>query len=349
MSENLQKHLRGIFKILQNRFDYVNNSIQHSLTKGEENENEIRQLLIDFLPPKYGIGSGIIMDIEGNTSKQIDIIIYDRDTPNYTLSSDSKIYLLDQVLAFIEIKTTFSTGEKGSLSSALENIKSVSILKPCQKPWAQWHNSVENEVQSCSLTQFKPSNPIGIIFFYGIPERKTPIELDIFFEGLKIKIEEYDKEHQPHLLFSLGHCSQFYHPELTKTEEVLYHSYLLHLDDIVDKPMALSRMDDSILGIANFGVYSFNSTENVSTKEILNLKNSKKILAIEGQDLFFDPILYRTCKIKGEYYFLDQYRGFYNFIVAIDRLLRVKHSNKNHWTSDYFPDGFFGMSRYESE
>jgi len=154
MNENLQKHLRGIFKILQNRFDYVNNSIQHNLTQGEENEKEIRQLLVDFLPPKYGIGSGVIMDTEGNTSKQIDIIIYDKESPNYTLSSDSKLFLLDQVLAFIEIKTTYNLS---SLKSSLENIKSVSVLKPYKSPWAQWHNNVEEKIQACALTQFHPS------------------------------------------------------------------------------------------------------------------------------------------------------------------------------------------------
>ncbi len=344
MAEKLQQHLQGIFKILKNRFDYVNNSIGHSLTKGEENENEIRQLLVDFLPPKYGIGSGIIMDTEGNTSKQIDIIIYDKESPNYTLSSDSKLFLLDQVLAFIEIKTTYTTGEKGSLMSSLENIKSVAELKPCQLPWAQWHNSTEEEIQSCTLSQFHPSNPIGIIFFYGIPERKSPIELDEFFQTMKTSIDKFEKKHQPHLIFSLGHSSFFAHHHMKKDGESTYNSCFVYLDDAIG-PMNLSGMDDTILGIANFGTYSFNRDEQVKTKDIDNLSNATKILALQGNNLFFDPILYKTCKLKNDYYFLDPYRGFYNFIVAIDKLLRVKNSNKNHWVSDYFPKGFFNLDK----
>jgi hypothetical protein len=73
-----------------------------------ECQSRIRRLLVEFLPPQYGIGSGIIVDTEGNESKQVDVIIFDKSIPNYTLSRESKIFLADQVLATIEIKTTFT-------------------------------------------------------------------------------------------------------------------------------------------------------------------------------------------------------------------------------------------------
>jgi hypothetical protein len=97
MKTNLQKHLYGIYTVLKARIELINASIGHSLTQGEETEKEIVSLLLDFLPVNYGIGSGIIIDTEGNATKQIDIITYDRNRADYTLSQSSKIFLADHV------------------------------------------------------------------------------------------------------------------------------------------------------------------------------------------------------------------------------------------------------------
>lgn len=348
MKTDLHKHLLGIFKTLKNRFDYINNSIGHSLTKGEENEAEIRKLLIDFLPSNYGIGSGIIIDTQGKESKQIDIIVYDRTIPNYTLSSDSRIFLIDQVLATIEIKTTLTTGKDGSLIQSLGNVKSVKELKPSQLTWVEDGLKLEDDnKQSWGITKHNPSPPICAVFFYTIQERKKALDLDVFFKTLESEIKKIDKQHQPDLLFSLEHSAFFKHEDIAKTKDGKFHICLLNLNDNPNSQVTITGVTEDYKAIINFGDCIFADDSYINAKFINNSDESLKVIALEGDNLVLDPLVYKTGKIKDTIYYVDSYRGFMNFIFAFEFYLRVKKSNKNAFVVDYFPSGFFMLTDYK--
>ncbi|WPD23261.1 MAG: DUF6602 domain-containing protein [Candidatus Electrothrix scaldis] len=250
MKSDLNRHLRGIFKILKLRFDYINQSLGHSATKGAENEEEIRRLLADFLPSHYGIGTGIIIDIEGNESKQIDIIIYDKTTPNYTLSRESKIFLVDQVLVAIEIKTKFTTK---SLQEALENTKSVKRLIPSEKTWIEWQSRIDDEKhQSLCQVINKPSPPLSVIFFYTSETRATCINLNNVFDTLKREIDKYKRIEQPDLLFSLDHSVFFMHEDLAKSTDGKYYRCSIKLDDATDKDLTLTGISTDTVAVFDF-------------------------------------------------------------------------------------------------
>ena len=129
MNTNIHKHLLGMYSVFSSRINLINASIGHNATQGQETEKDVTNLLADFLPSNFGLGSGVIIDTLGNTTKQIDIIIYDKNKSDYTLSKDSKLFLADHVIAAIEIKTTYTTGRSSSLAGALSNIESVKKLK----------------------------------------------------------------------------------------------------------------------------------------------------------------------------------------------------------------------------
>lgn len=350
MKSNFEKHLLGIFKILKNKFDYINQSIGHNLTTGEENETEIRKLLIDFLPSNYGISSGLIIDTKGNQSKQVDIIIYDKNTPNYTLSSDSKLFLVDQVIATIEIKTTFTTGESGSLNQSLENVKSIKNLKPSAQKWIEDVLKIQADGHTAWAveTYDKPRPPICIIFFYKLPERKTAIDIENYYNSLKDGLSKYKFEEQPNIIFSLDHAGFFIHKDVAQSKEGKFYISLLSVGGNYNRQVSIDEIDHNYKAIVNYGDSTFAENSFIDAKFITNQDGSIKIVAIESENLVLEPLVYRTGKIKDKVYFIDPYRGFMNFIYTIEFYLRYKRTNKNTYITDYFPVGYFNISNYNN-
>lgn len=77
MNSTLQ-YYRGIVQQLRAEVDSINSLFKHQGIKGDGNETALRDLLIKFIPKRYGVGTGIVIDRHGNQSRQCDIIIYDK-------------------------------------------------------------------------------------------------------------------------------------------------------------------------------------------------------------------------------------------------------------------------------
>ncbi len=93
---------------------------------GAVNEQYFIDVLRRYLPRRYGVDQGIVIDSNGKTSDQIDIIIYD---PQYTprlLDQQSHRYVLSEaVYAVIEVKPAIN---KFYLNYAANKAQSVRCL-----------------------------------------------------------------------------------------------------------------------------------------------------------------------------------------------------------------------------
>lgn len=111
--------------------------IQHHLTKGEERESVVvKEYLKRYLPSKYGVTTGEIIDSDGNISKQQDIIIFDylNTMPLFSLDNDSETQSripIENVYAVIEVKSSLTNSE---IDDAIEKYKSVVRLKQYPMP-----------------------------------------------------------------------------------------------------------------------------------------------------------------------------------------------------------------------
>ena len=103
----LKTYYDGVTQRFQIEIDFLNKLIGHRGEVGRANENSLINLLTKFLPRKYSFGSGVIIDKEGNRSKQIDIIIYDSHFhPELFSQAATSLYPVDVVYMAIEVKTT---------------------------------------------------------------------------------------------------------------------------------------------------------------------------------------------------------------------------------------------------
>ena len=75
-------------------------------------EEMFRSYLAEVLPEKIGVSNGFVMDSDGNESKQMDIILYDKmNTSRIFTSSAANAFPVESTYACGEIKTHFNTKE----------------------------------------------------------------------------------------------------------------------------------------------------------------------------------------------------------------------------------------------
>lgn len=107
-------------------FEKKTNQLEHLGDRGVARENVLKDFLEQYLPKKYAISKGEIVDSEGNRSKQCDLIIYDHlSCPILYVSKDSQIFPAESVYAVIQVKSVLNTHE---VESSINNIKSVKML-----------------------------------------------------------------------------------------------------------------------------------------------------------------------------------------------------------------------------
>lgn len=121
---------------LQDAFSYIEKSLQtklesacfpdHPTAKGDISENAWKEVLKRYLPSRYSIESGFVIDANGKISQQIDCIIYDKVfTPTFWGEGGHFYIPAEAVHAVFEIKQNVT---KNYLHQASEKIKSVRVL-----------------------------------------------------------------------------------------------------------------------------------------------------------------------------------------------------------------------------
>jgi len=108
--------------------------LPHEGEKGGIRERRVADFLKSILPQCFGIGSGHIIDTRGNTSGQIDIIIYNAlDGICLPIDEYYSLFPCESVHAAIEVKSTLSasSGKKpsGSIYDCVQAAAKVKALR----------------------------------------------------------------------------------------------------------------------------------------------------------------------------------------------------------------------------
>jgi len=124
----LRESLKAEQRVLCCQLELSANSITHNGVMGDVNEDHFITTLRRYLPRRYGVDQGIVIDSNGKTSDQIDIIIHD---PQYTpplLDQQSHRYILaEAVYAVIEAKAIIN--RDSLVNHAAKHAASVRRLK----------------------------------------------------------------------------------------------------------------------------------------------------------------------------------------------------------------------------
>ena len=110
-------------KLLQVKLELSTQSVTHPGTLGDVNESYFIDVLRKYLPRRYAVDNGIVIDSTGVTSDQIDVIIYDNQyTPTLLDQENHRFVPAEAVYAVFEVKSTIN---KTYLEYAGSKAKSV--------------------------------------------------------------------------------------------------------------------------------------------------------------------------------------------------------------------------------
>ncbi|MEL6439075.1 MAG: DUF6602 domain-containing protein [Cyanobacteria bacterium J06621_8] len=128
--------LKQLFNGLQNQMlSQLNTNrefITHPGSKGDSLENAWIEWLQKYLPNRYSVDKAILIDHKGNTSHQIDIVIYDNWFTPFIFSQNGFHYIpAEGVYAVFEVKPDIKGSADGKtyIEYAAEKIESVRVLK----------------------------------------------------------------------------------------------------------------------------------------------------------------------------------------------------------------------------
>ena len=135
---DLKQMFSGLQKQMSAQLNTNREFINHPGSKGDALENAWIEWLRKYLPNRYCVDKAIVIDHEGNTSQQIDIVIYDNWFTPFIFNQNGFCYIpAEGVYAVFEVKPNINgkikvkKGEKAKnhIEYAGEKIESVRVLK----------------------------------------------------------------------------------------------------------------------------------------------------------------------------------------------------------------------------
>jgi hypothetical protein len=193
--------------------DRVRNLVNHWGEDGRHHEAVIKTMIQRFLPERFKIGSGFIIrqtrERGGHeTSKQIDLIIYDNSYPILFRDNDFVILTADSVLGIIEVKANATNqGLEGVIDKAIENGEFIFNSRIYnRKPLFNGIFSFEsrvNDVDSIANQIKKPFNKQGQNkHLYGV--NHISLNQNWFY---KFWGQEFRNGNMPHYLYEISELS----------------------------------------------------------------------------------------------------------------------------------------------
>lgn len=131
-TNNLGVHVfKRKFDLIQKRMDLHLEEIRESLThkgdRGSSAEGLVREFMSSYLPVYNRVGEGEIIDIKGNQSTQLDVIITNEYHPTLNDLNGPETYIIEGVACVGEVKTQLNSQDVTTLIQSCITYKS---LKP---------------------------------------------------------------------------------------------------------------------------------------------------------------------------------------------------------------------------
>ena len=128
----LLEHLKRNLEIL-NKTSELAGLATHSVNIGVGREAIISSFLKQNLPSFIDYHTGELFDSDEKRSGQLDIILHPITSPKLHLNGIINIFPVETVLACIEVKSSLTGGDTGTLLAALETCKMVKELSKVHK------------------------------------------------------------------------------------------------------------------------------------------------------------------------------------------------------------------------
>ncbi|MEY8554627.1 DUF6602 domain-containing protein [Bacteroides uniformis] len=172
---------------------------------GSAREKEVRNKLELIFPQSIGISTGCVIDSNGNTSKQTDIIIYEKDIcPVFSINDtpETTYYPCESVIAVGEIKSSLDTKDLEDSFRKIESVKKNNRFSVNNMCWRKYcsRQTIEGADSEIYNQQGKPLDQI-----YGfILCEKIGLKIDTFTQKCIDEIKSRPAHLLPNIIVSLN-------------------------------------------------------------------------------------------------------------------------------------------------
>lgn len=174
-NQYFRQSLRDFFRKKTNEIRNVASQVitKHSVLRGTHLEMIMQKILIDFIPKRYAVGTGLIYDSMGNHSEQTDLIIWDEQNYPRIEHYGHKLFFAESVKAGLEIKTKYS---RKTLQDTIQKSSAINSLFPIidnlsieERLFSMEHqlNCIESEIENNGTLIVRPRIATGAIFLVG--------------------------------------------------------------------------------------------------------------------------------------------------------------------------------------
>lgn len=129
---DLQQMFLGLQATMVSQLKTFRKSVKHPGDKGDGSESIWIKFFCKYLPKRYSVAKATVIDHLGNTSQQIDVVIYDSQYTPFIFNEEGTVYIpAESVYAVFEAKQEIT---KGLAKYAGEKIASVRKLQKTSAP-----------------------------------------------------------------------------------------------------------------------------------------------------------------------------------------------------------------------
>ncbi|MFV2045394.1 MAG: DUF6602 domain-containing protein [Anaerolineales bacterium] len=116
----------GIGQKMLNEFDHISSQLPQAAAVGADREDALSKFLAEFLPTKFAVSRGFVMDHEGTVSSECDIVVYDpASCPLLYVEERNRVFPCEAVAATIEVKSRLSSANLEDAMGKIRRIKSM--------------------------------------------------------------------------------------------------------------------------------------------------------------------------------------------------------------------------------
>jgi hypothetical protein len=182
-SDDLRLAMERLSRGLRDSLE-TSGAIGHALTRGEVRESEVIEALRPYLPMRYDLAKGEVIDAAGQRSRQQDIIISDALTGTPFLASGGMgVFPVEIVFAVLQIKSEI---KPSTVAEAVENVVSAKRLASSE-PRTQGVVTSGTNIQIGGATDAKP---FGAIFAFSATNDLREIAQSFFTACLEIELPQ---------------------------------------------------------------------------------------------------------------------------------------------------------------
>jgi len=184
----------SVSKKMKIEFEEQAKILGHPGEVGTGRENVVKEILTKYIPKRYAVDSGFVIDALGNKSEQIDIVIYEAAyTTVFEVVEGKRFFPCETVAAVGQVRTNI--GSREEMQECLQNIKSVKKLDRSNKGT---NLPITGPGFSLAGTEFDPSRKFRDQIF-GFIFCSSSINRDLLISEL----QEFNRQNEPRLWTNL--------------------------------------------------------------------------------------------------------------------------------------------------